>query len=261
MKSIKPMRDRIAWIALAIILIAVLLPVGYFLNNVLISEGDPSCQGVLPTQGCFDVNPHIPGPQYNGTSEISAQVANNTAMNGTIPSYAQEFKQNDTIVFHSLNITLLVFGNANTWVSYVSNTTVPAYDNVSQLSNAFAIYHLYEPTLVIPRGATINVTFVNMDYGDHHNFVLSTFPPPYPEYIMKNMKNGGEMVAMTPLINHVDNSTNNIQNANASVFSYAITLNLPDNVTNMWYMCMFPTHAMNGMWGNITLVDPSQVNA
>ncbi|HZW55576.1 MAG TPA: hypothetical protein VFF30_04740 [Nitrososphaerales archaeon] len=159
-----------------------------------------------------------------------------------------------------MNATILVFGNANTWVSYVTNTTIPAYDNVSQHSNAFSIYHLFEPTLVIPRVSTVNITFVNLDYGDHHNFVLSTFPPPFPMYIMQSMNTGGEMVTMTPLMPPVDNTSDTaLSNANASVFSYQVHLDLAANVTHMWYMCMFPAHAMQGMWGNITLVDPSSV--
>jgi hypothetical protein len=257
------MKDRKAFGILAIILVIILVPAGYCLHLYVYSDsnqGGSGCVGVLLTDSCNLVNSNIPAAEYNGTSTINLLAANNTAMNGTIPSYVQTFKQNDTIVFHSMNPTILVFANANTWVSYVSNTTIPAYDNVSSHSNAFAIYHLYAPTLVIPRGAEVNVTFVNMDYGDHHNFVLSTFPPPFPMYIMQNMRTDGEMVAMTPLMPPVNNvSDTALSNATAAVFSYTVDLNLPASVTQMWYMCMFPMHAMQGMWGNITLVDPKEV--
>ena len=226
------------------------------------NQGGAGCIGQIPTDSCNLINPTVPGPEYNGTSQLNLLVANNTAMNGTLPSYAQVIKQNDTIVFHSMNLTIIAFGDANAWVSNVTNTTIPAYDNVSQYSNGFAIYHMYQPTLVIPRGATINITFVNMDYGDHHNFVLSTFSPPFPMYIMQNMDTQGEMVAMTPLIPPVDNTSDTaLSNANASVFSYTVNLDLPATVTHMWYLCMFPTHAMSGMYGNITLVDPRAVGA
>ena len=95
---------------------------------------------------------------YNGTALISLQLENQTAINGTIPAYAQIIKQNDTIVFHSMKISIVVIANANTWVSDATGMPVPNYDNVSLVSNAFAIYHIYQPTLIIPRGATVNVT-------------------------------------------------------------------------------------------------------
>jgi len=259
------MRDRKAFAILAIIVVLLLVPIGYFLDTLVYDpsgQGGAGCIGQIPTDSCNLINQNIPAAEYDGTSTLNLLVANNTAMNGMIPSYAQIFKQNDTIIFHSMSITILAFGNANAWVSSTTNTTVPTYDNVTQYSNGFAIYHLYAPTLIIPRGATINITFVNMDYGDHHNFVLSTFPPPFPMYIMQNMNNGGEMVAMTPLLPPVDNaSDSSLANANASEFSYTVNLDLPSSITHMWYMCMFPAHAMQGMWGNITLVDPSSVGA
>ena len=258
-------KDRKAIGILAIIVVVLLVPTGYYLNllvNADSGQGGSGCIGMLRTDSCNLINTNVPAAEYNGTSALNLLVANNTAMNGTIPSYAQTIKQNDTIIFHSMNLTILVFANANTWVSYVTNTTTPAYDNVSEHSNAFSIYHLYAPTMVIPRGATVNITFVNMDYGDHHNLVLTTFPPPFPMYIMQNMKAGGEMVAMTPLMPPVDNTSDTaLSNATAAVFSYTVNLNLPTNVTHMWYMCMFPVHAMQGMWGNITLVEPSSVGA
>jgi len=259
------MRDRKAFGILAIIVVLLTVPLGYYLETILSNpnnQGGAGCLGQLPTVSCNLINLTVPGPEYNGTSQLNLLIANNTAMNGKIPSYAQVFKQNDTIIFHSMNLTILAFGNANAWVSNVTNTTIPAYDNISQFSNGYAIYQLYQPTLVIPRGATVNITFVNMDYGDHHNFVLSTFPPPFPMYIMQNMNTAGEMVAMTPLLPPVDNTSDTaLSNANASVFSYTVKLDLPPSVTRMWYLCMFPTHAMSGMYGNITLVDPSSVGA
>ncbi len=245
-----PGSDRKIFGLLILILVVTLVPIAVYLtNDIATANNNDACN-------CFDENSYAPSPIYNGTSHINLQVANSTAMNGTIPSYATINKQNDTIIFRSMNISILAFGNSNAWVSAVTNMSIPAYDNVSVLSNAFAIYHLFEPTMVIPRGATVNITFVDMDYTDHHNLVITTFPPPFSEYIMQNMATGGEMVQMTPLLPPVDNSTDS-----ASVYQYTIVLNLPQSVNQMWYMCMFPNHALNGMYGNITLVEPSTVGA
>ena len=70
------------------------------------------------------------------------------------------------------------------------------------------------------------------------------------------MVGGGEMDQMTPLISPVDNATNA-----ASLFKYTLVLNLTSSVTKLWYMYVYPKHAMLGMWGNVTVVSPSQVGA
>jgi rusticyanin len=244
-KHENPFSDRRSALFLLVLLLLVLIPIGVYLtNDINTANSRDACN-------CFDGNPFVPSPINNGTSQMNLKLANYTAMNGTIPSYATVDRQTDTITFRSMNISILAFGNSNAWVSAITNMTIPAYDNVSTLSNAFAIYRLFEPTLIIPKGATINVTFVDMDYTDHHNFVISTFPPPFPMFIMANMVTGGEMVQMTPLLPPVNNSTQT-----ASLYQYTIVLNLPYSIDRMWYMCMFPNHAMNGMYGNITLVDP-----
>jgi rusticyanin len=266
MKSPRPAGDGVAYIVLVIILIAILLPTSFFLSNALTQQGLLDCSytplyGGLnyvtgsgtagPFDGCMPVNHYVEGPEYDGTSNIGYGVANGLASSNAIPNYVDRVRDNNTLIFNSMNVTLLVFANANTWVAHVTGATIgqTPHSNVTSYTNAFAIYGLYNPTLIIPRGATLNITFINMDTGDHHNFVLTTFAPPFPEYIMQNMQSGGEMVAMTPLLNPAHGSI-------AHEFSYTVTLQVPSSVTHMWYMCMFPIHAMAGMWGNVTLVNP-----
>lgn len=265
------MRDRWIYIILAVILIFVLLPTAFLVDNALNNQGLLDCSFTWPLgglhyttgsgsagpfDGCMPVNQYVAGPEYSGTSFIGYATAAKLASSGSPPSYAQEVKSNNTIIFHSMNITLIAFSNANSWVAHVTGATIgmAPHSNITSYTNAFAIYGMYNPNLVIPRGATLNITFINMDTGDHHNFVLTTFSPPFPEFIMQNMQSGGEMVAMTPLMNPSHAGI-------AHEFSFSVTLELPANVTHMWYMCMFPIHAMAGMWGNITVVDPSAVGA
>jgi rusticyanin len=228
---------------LALLAIVLLVPIGYFLTQNIIYANGPNGPGCT----CFDGNPYVPNPVYNGTSMISGDAANATARHlpAVVLKNVDVDRKSDTITFHSMNITLIVFSNSNSWVSALTHMPIPAYDNQS-ISNAFDIDGLYLPSLVIPRGATINVTFINMDPLDHHNFVISTLPPPYDEYIMQSMNVGGSMVAMTPLLSPFNTATNT-----ASEFQYNVVLQT--NATHMWYMCMFPDHAMLGMYGNITL--------
>ncbi|MFP3281155.1 MAG: hypothetical protein RXO76_08850 [Vulcanisaeta sp.] len=42
--------------------------------------------------------------------------------------------------------------------------------------DVFVIYGLINPTLVVPAGAIIHVTFINLDDGMYHNFVVTTVP-------------------------------------------------------------------------------------
>jgi rusticyanin len=254
LSSPKSSRDWKAVGILAIIIVAVLVPIGYFLEQDLATANGPTGPGC----SCFSGNPYVPSPVYNGTSMISGTLANMSAVNGTIPKYVQIIKDNNTIIFHASKIDLPVFAYPNYQAGVVTKRPIPSYDcnapcpsltqplldNMS-LSNSFTIYGLIEPSLVIPRNATIHVTFTNMDPTDHHSFVLTTFPPPYPEFIMQNMAVGGEMVSMTPLIPPVN--SNNM----ASVYRYTVILQTTSN--QMWYMCMFPDHAMMGMYGNITV--------
>jgi rusticyanin len=228
---------------LVLVVVVILVPIGYFIEQDFANANGPNGFGC----NCFDGNPYVPSSLYNGTSQINADAANATARHipASVLKGADVIRKNDTIIFHTLNVTLLVFANSNTWVQALTKMPIPGYDNVSVTSNAFDIDGLYMPTLVIPNGATINVTFINMDATDHHNFVLSTFPPPYDEYIMQSMNVNGSMVTMTPLLSPISSSNM------ASEFQYNVVLQT--NATRMWYLCMFPNHAMLGMYGNITI--------
>lgn len=253
MSSPRPSRDRIAIAVLVLILVVIFVPLGYYLSGQI--------SDTIATNGCqcFPENTSLLNTRALGTGLMNGTLANETAAHGKIPSYAQVFASNRTIVFHSNNISIVVFSYPNFEAAYVLNTSIPAYDcsapcpDPSQpllddlsKSNSFTIYGLILPTLVIPRGSTINVTFINMDPTDFHSFMWVSFPPPYAEYIMQNEISGGEMVQMTPLIPYINSTTNQ-----AHMYQYTIHLNY--QVTHLWYACMYPMHAAQGMWGNVTL--------
>lgn len=256
MSSLNPRRDRTALAILIVILVIIFVPLGYYLNmQINATVALNGCQ-------CFPENTLLLNPRAMGTGVMNGTLANETAAHGPIPSYVQVIAQNNTIIFHSNNISLVVFAWPNFEAGYVLNTSIPSYDcfapcpnpadplqDTSSPSNSFTIYGLIQPTLVIERGSTINVTFVNMDPTDYHSFVMTSFAPPYAEYIMQNEISGGEMVQMTPLIPYVGYNTT----AN-DVHMYEYTVHLNYDVTKLWYACMYPMHANQGMWGNITIV-------
>jgi rusticyanin len=251
------LRDRKAIAILALILVVLL---GTLATIVVL--------GYMPGPLANAQNDYIAASPYHGLEQINATLANTTLVHQAPPSYVTVMKQNRTLVFHSTKITIMVFAFPNYEAGALLNQSIPDYDcnqcpnpsnpieDAASVSNSFAIYGLINPTMIIPKGAILNITFINMDSTDHHNFVLTTFPPPFPVYIMQNMAKGGEMVDMTPLLDPINSTANTV-----AAFPYTVNLDLPPSVTQMWYMCMFPSHAMFGMWGNITLVNPSSVGA
>lgn len=205
-----------------------------------------SAYAIAPSPFSDYLNSNVPDLTTLGIFHVPGKVANYTAVNGTAPAYAQVIRLNRTIIFHSMMINLPVFSSSGSLSSALTGIPVPDYSLAG--NNAFTIYGLPLPALVFPQGATLNITFYNLDFPDYHNFVIMTFPPPYDNYMMDGMTMGGQMVTMSPLEVPPVNQVSNV----VSAFHYTVTLNYP-KVSRMWYTCMFPTHAAMGMWGSIYL--------
>src|ERR1700730_9304109 len=125
LSSPKPARDRVVLGLLILILVIIFIPLGYVLSTQITATiNDNGCQ-------CFSENLSELAPQALGTGLMNGTLANETAAHGTVPSYAQVFAQNRTIIFHSNNIALVVFAYPNFEAAYVLNTSIPAYDCVS----------------------------------------------------------------------------------------------------------------------------------
>ncbi len=190
-------------------------------------------------------NTNVPDSVALGNIHISGKIANYTAVLATVPGYAQIIRLNRTIIFHSMTINLPVFASSADLSTALTGLAVPDY--ALSGNNAFTIYGLPLPALVIPQGATLNITFYNLDHPDHHNFVIATFPPPYDNYIMDGMSVNGQMITMSPIVLPYNPATNTV-----SGYHYTLTLNYP-KISRMWYLCMMPGHAAGGMWGSLYL--------
>ena len=106
---------------------------------------------------------------------------------------------------------------------------------------SFEILGLINPTLLISQGALVNFTVVNVDTDSYHNFVLSHSGPPY--YNMGNMMQGyGMMYSMgyLPPVHSGSYAYTNISYEFSSPGTY-------------WYLCTYPGHAANGMYGKIVV--------
>jgi len=110
--------------------------------------------------------------------------------------------------------------------------------------DVFVIAGLIDPTLYVPKGATINVTVVNLDNDMYHDFVVSTIAPPYSYMTMQGMMWGASgFLYMMPVLSPANYAT-----GWAPIYSYSIIV---PNGANLWYLCTYPGHAQGGMYGEI----------
>ncbi len=161
----------------------------------------------------------------------------------TIPSYAHVHPQNNTIVFTSRDIDLTVIAMMDDDAERMFDATPPPYVH----GDVFVIYGLINPTLVIPAGAVVHVTFINLDDDMYHNFVITRAPPPYPYYVMPYMAMSGGMGPQM-MLNMEWLPPANYGAGYAYGYEYTFTITEPGTY---WYLCTYPGHAESGMYGEI----------
>ena len=176
-----------------------------------------------------------------GGSVLSARINISTAESyaNKSPSYAHAYPSNNTVLFTSSNITLVVLAMGVQRAINLTHEQPPSFDSNSS-GNAFVIDGLIDPTLVIPKGAIVHVEFINLDSSEYHNVIMSATGPPY-QYMPMSAMDG--IVSMMPIVPHADYS-----NGSASEYNYTAVF---DNAGTYWYLCMYPGHAQMGMYGKI----------
>jgi len=108
--------------------------------------------------------------------------------------------------------------------------------------DAFVIGNMINPTLVIKQGTTLHVTIVNMDEDMGHNFQVTTIEPPYAVMPMQAMMNGGSsFLNSMPIIPTEQDE---------KVYEDTTSLTLTEPGT-YYYICTYPGHAAEGMYGKI----------
>ncbi|OWP57142.1 MAG: rusticyanin [Thermoplasmatales archaeon B_DKE] len=106
---------------------------------------------------------------------------------------------------------------------------------------SFEILGIINPTLVIKQGSEVHFTVINVDTDSYHNFVLSHFGPPYA--VMGSMMEGNSFLNSMQYLPPVHSGNYAYLN-----FSYTFS----DSGT-YWYLCNYPGHAENGMYGKIVV--------
>ncbi len=176
-----------------------------------------------------------------GASNFSTQVSIGTSESyaNALPQHVQRYANNNTLLFSSGNITLVILAMGVQRAINLTHELPPPYDSNSS-GNAFVIYGLINPTLIVPKGAIIHVEFINLDSGEYHNVIMTATGPPY-QYMPMSAMNG--IVSMMPIIPPADYS-----GGYATEYNYTTAF---DNSGAYWYLCMYPGHAQMGMYGKI----------
>ncbi|BCS93200.1 hypothetical protein L3N51_02325 [Metallosphaera sp. J1] len=173
---------------------------------------------------------------YYGSTPISEAVL--FAKN--VQPYAKVFPQNDTIVFSSTQINLVVLSMGHGRAFNLTNYTAPP--SAHSQNNVFVIDGLINPTLIVPGGSVLNVELINLDAGDYHNLAVTPVPPPYPYYSMMHIRM--DVVGMTPMVPYA-----NYNDGQAYESSFSISL----QPGIYYYVCEYPGHAEMGMYGEIVV--------
>ncbi len=113
----------------------------------------------------------------------------------------------------------------------------------------FEVAGLVDPTVKVPRGATVTLDLVNMDYGSDmpHGLVVTRLPPPYPYTLMPVMMRGGMWGGIPPLAARTEQDLQTAHYASASMQFRAVTPG------TYYYVCQVPGHAQHGMYGKLVI--------
>lgn len=160
-----------------------------------------------------------------------------------VPVYASITPANNTIIFGSKDVKLVVLATDLKGASNLTNNVPPSYAT----DNVFVIYGLVNPTLEVPQGTTLQVVFVNLDTDMYHNFVMSSLGPPYPYMAMQGMmywqQGQGPWVVMAPFLPPASQNPGVVHE-----YSYTSTVG---SQGISWYLCTYPGHAQMGMYGEV----------
>ena len=95
---------------------------------------------------------------------------------------------------------------------------------------------------MVKQGTTVEFTVINVDSDSYRNFVLSLSGPPY--YYMGNIMQGPGLM----------NNMNFLPQVHSDSYAYtnlSYSFSVPGTY---WYLCTYPGHAANGMYGKIVVV-------
>jgi len=154
------------------------------------------------------------------------------------PSYAKVISHNNTIIFSSKDPSIVALAMMHERAVNLTGLMLPSYSK----GDVFVIYGLINLTLVIPKGSSVQFRIINLDDGMNHDLSISSVRPPYPYIAMMSSMQSNGMISFLP---PTDEGV-------AHEYSYTLTL---DQSGNLYYLCTYPSHAQEGMYGRIIMTD------
>lgn len=158
-----------------------------------------------------------PGNSLATKDESSVQADSNASLQN-----AKVNKDDNSITYTGIDVKLVVLGGPE------------------QADDQFVIGGLVNPTLRIPKGATVTVEFANSDEGMPHAFEVTNAVPPY-NYM--SMMDGaiypGSLIGVMPPRN--------------GQYPVAQTIFKADQPGTFYYICQYPGHAAKGMYGKLII--------
>ncbi|WP_338598564.1 plastocyanin/azurin family copper-binding protein [Sulfolobus tengchongensis] len=174
---------------------------------------------------------------YATMYERTISINDAISMMRNIPGYIKVFPNNNTLLFTSSNIVLIVLAMGHERAINLTGQSPPTYAQ----HDVFVIYGLINPTLIIPRDSMVQVFFINLDDDMLHNIAITPVPPPYPYYPMMYIRMN--IMGVTPMLPYA-----NYYTGQAYEFSFTTVFNQPGVY---YYVCEYPGHAEMGMYGEI----------
>ena len=159
-----------------------------------------------------------------------------------VPAYTSVSPSNNTITFASREVVLVVLATDHEEALNLTGRQSPSYAT----DDVFVIYGLINPTLVIPHGAVVQVTVINLDKDMYHNFVVTALSPPYSYMVMQGIMMNWQQQGIAQMMPFLP-PANDAQGV-AHEYVYSVALNTQ---TILWYLCTYPGHAQAGMYGEV----------
>lgn len=236
--------------------------------------GGSTGQAIVPggTQTTESPGQSLGGPDAGGSGVQSASawpfsgptgsvqtVATSAAVEAMseLPPGARVFEANDTVSFGaSQDVTILAFGMMPEDARNLTGGSPPGYAT----DDVFVVGGLIDPTLVVHAGATIHLLFVNMDDDMYHNLVVTSIFPPYGYMPLMGVSSGGgsqfggmmgggpgaSLASTMPLLSPAADGS-------GLASYYAMSMTLSGQGGSYWYICTYPGHAQDGMYGRIVV--------
>ena len=202
--------------------------IGYGMMGGYVGGGARSAYGMMGGEGGWGGGLGGYGA-YGGVSERTVAMGKVTALGNLRPTGATVETARNRVVFRDRDVHLYVVASPS-----------------GQKDETFRIAGMVDPTVVVPTGATVHVTFVNADAGMYHDMVVTPARPPFPYMAMMQAPPAFEAGA-TPMLGPATP-------AGAEEAQSTFVASIPGRYT---YVCLWPGHAQKGMYGTF-LVGASQ---